>query len=442
MAESPDSSRVEPPDGGARGPAVSIRIALALVVAAIAVVVLVVALGTNSKPGSPAPLGDRGLSAEAFVASIGVVVHLNYVDTAYGRQADVIARLRELGVSHIRDAMPSPVEPLGIGLRAASKAGIRATLATGDVNRDPAAAVADALKTVPGSVDAFEGPNELDNSGDPAWPATLRAYMPKLGLAVYRQARGVPVIGPSFVDPANRSRIPSDLPGLINGHPYPGGAPPEPALSAAVREADSVPGSKGLVFTETGYHNALHDSANQPPASEAAAAVYFPRLLLDAFGLGARRTFIYELLDEKPDPGLTDSQQHFGLLRNDFSPKPAFTAIRTLIAAVRQSPGPGDRTRLDWTLSGAGAKGVTRLTLVRRDGSRVLALWRPVSVWDREAGHPTSPGELPVTLRFGRPVRDLVVWRPSTSGSPVESRPSARRLAVKLAGDVVLVSLR
>ena len=70
-------------------------------------------------------------------------------------------------MSHIRDAMPSPVEPLGIGLRAASQAGIRATLATGDVKRDPAAAVADALKVVPHSVDAFEGPNELDNSGDP-----------------------------------------------------------------------------------------------------------------------------------------------------------------------------------------------------------------------------------------------------------------------------------
>ena len=40
--------------------------------------------------------------------SIGVVVHLNYVDTAYARQAELVARLRELGVRHVRDAMPSP----------------------------------------------------------------------------------------------------------------------------------------------------------------------------------------------------------------------------------------------------------------------------------------------------------------------------------------------
>jgi hypothetical protein len=442
MSETPDSSRVEPPTGGARGPAVRIRTALALVVIGVMVVALVLALSGKKDPGSPAPLDARERSAESFVASIGVVVHLNYVDTAYGRQADVIARLRELGVSHIRDAMPSPVEPLGIGLKAARQAGIRPTLATGDVATDPEAAVADALKVVPGAVDAFEGPNELDNSGDPGWVSTLTAYMPKLAAAVRRQAPGVPVIGPSFIDPANRGRLPADLPGLGNGHPYPGGGPPEPALAAAARQAERDPGARGFVFTETGYHNALNDSADQPPASEQAAAVYFPRLLLDAFGLGARRTFIYELLDEKPDPGLTDLQQHFGLLRNDFSPKPAFAAIRTLIAAVRHSPGPGEDERLRWTLSGDGSEDVTRLTLVRRDGSRVLALWRPVSVWDREAGRPAPPTPLPVTVRFARPVRDVEVWRPSTSGTPVLRRASARTLPLSLEGDVVLVSLR
>ena len=108
------------------------------------------------------------------------------------------------------------------------------------------------------------------------------------------------------------------------------------SAAAARRGRARARRKRGLVFTETGYHNALHDRADQPPASEEAAAVYFPRLLLAAFGLGARRTFIYELLDEKPDPGLADLQQHFGLLRNDFSPKPAFTAIKTLIA--RRAP--------------------------------------------------------------------------------------------------------
>ena len=166
----------------------------------------------------------------------------------------------------------------------------------------------------------------------------------------------MPVIGPSFVDSANRRRLPADLPGLFNAHPYPGGGPPETVLGDAAREYSSEPRRSGMVFTETGYHNALRDTTDQPPASEEAAAVYFPRLLVTAFGVGARRTFIYELLDEKPDPGLGDLQQHFGLLRNDLSPKPAFTAIKTLIAAVNASPGEANGKRC------AGTSGSTATT--------------------------------------------------------------------------------
>ena len=310
------------------------------------------------------------------------------------------------------------------------------------MKRDPGSAVADSLQVMGDDVDAFEGPNELDNGGDPNWPATLRAYMPALASAVRDQAPGVPVIGPSFVNPANRGRLPADLPGLFNAHPYPGGGPPETVLGDAAREYAGEPRKGGMVFTETGYHNALRDTADQPPASEAAAAVYFPRLLVTAFGVGARRTFIYELLDEKPDPGLGDLQQHFGLLRNDLSPKPAFTAIKTLIAAVSASPGAGERARLRWRLRVDGDDQVEHLTLRRRDGSRVIALWRPVSVWDQAKLAAIKPKPLPVEVAFGRRVRDVSVWRPSASATPVLRRGAVDRLQLALGGDLVLVSLR
>ncbi|MBN1529340.1 MAG: hypothetical protein JW895_09795 [Thermoleophilaceae bacterium] len=422
-----------------KAPRGRIWIALAVAVAALGAVIF---LARDGDRDSPAPDLDRGeLPAAAFLDSIGVVVHFNYVDTAYGRRDDVVARLRELGVRHIRDAMPSPVEPLGAGLRAARQAGIRATLATGDVNHDPEAAVRDSLVVMGDAVDAFEGPNELD-AAQTGWVATLSSYMPRLAEAVRRQAPGVDLIGPSFIDPDNRSRLPADLPGLANGHPYPGGAPPEVALAAAADQAGRGPGRRGLVFTETGYHNALRDRSDQPPVSEEAAAVYFPRLLLAAYALGARRTFVYELLDEKPEPALSDLQQHFGLLRSDFSPKPAFTAIKTMIAAVRSSPGAGDPAPLPIRYGGEGADAVTHLTLVRPDGSRVVALWRQASVWDRDSGRPERPGRLPVELELGRAVRDVRVWRPSASPVPVRAVPRATKLRVNAGADVTLVSFR
>jgi hypothetical protein len=196
-----------------------------------------------------------------------------------------------------------------------------------------------------------------------------------------------------------------------------------------------------MYFTETGYHNAYAATTGQPPVSEEAAAVYLPRALVAAFGAGVRRTFVYELLDEKPDPGLHDPEQHFGLLRNDLSPKPAFTAIKTLIAAVRASPGSGSGV-LPWDLRAPEDADVQHVVLARRDGSRAIAIWRPVSVWDTDERRAVDPGSVAIELLWGRTASDVTVWRPSVSEQPVLRRAQARRLKLDLAGDLVLVSFR
>jgi hypothetical protein len=235
--------------------------------------------------------------------------------------------------------------------------------------------------------------------------------------------------------------LPGDLPGLFNAHPYPYGQPPEPSLGEAVREATPAQLRKGIYFTETGYHNAYAATTGQPPVSEEAAAVYLPRALIAAFGAGVRRTFIYELVDEKPEPAFSDPEEHFGLLRNDLSPKPAFTAIKTMVTALRKSPG-AESGPLTWTLDVSDDEDVQRLALVRRDGSRAIALWRPVSVWDVQGKHAADPGSVSMNLLFRRPARDISVWRPSVATEPVLRRSRARRLHLDLAGDLVLVSLR
>lgn len=418
------------------------RLALAAAAGVVAVAVAVLlALAIDRQVDRPR-LSSAGLSAERFVDSVGVNVHFSYGDTAYARQPELLARLGELGVRHVRDAMANPSELLRAGLRASAQQGIRGTLLA-DPARDPTDAVADSVSVMGKGIAAFEGPNEYDNSGDPAWSATLRRYMPVLAAAAAELAPGVPVLGPTVIDTSNRAQLPADLPGLFNAHPYAGGGPPEPALSQALRERSVAAPSRGVVFTETGYHNALAATVSQPPSSEEAAAIYLPRLLVSAFGAGVRRTFIYELVDEKPDPGLADPEQHFGLLRNDLSPKPAFTAIKTLLAAVAASPGPGTAGRLSGRLRVQGDGEVERLDLERRDGSRVIALWRPVSVWDVGARVPVDPGQLPVELTFaGRQALDVTVWRPSVSPAPVQSLERVRNLPLQLGGDLVLVSVR
>lgn len=379
-------------------------------------------------------------SAAAFIDSIGVNTHFNYVDTAYARRAEVHRRLRELGVRHIRDGVPVNAPALAAGLRGAKALGIRLTLGAGDIKLKPSSAVRLAVREAGSSIEALEAPNELDSSGLPDWREKLRLQMDALRRAGREVAPRVPVLGPSFVSPSNYRGVLASTFDLGNLHPYSGGLPPEDALEADLARGRLAGVRAPFVFTESGYHNAVAASVGQPPASELAAATYMPRVLLRAFSLGVRRTFIYELLDEKPDPGRVDPEQNFGLLRQDLTRKPAFAAVRNLIAAVRRSPGPATRPAPGASVT-PGPQ-LERVDLQRADGSRVLALWRPVSVWDRDARRDTPVAPVPVELSWPSPARDLTVHRPTVSADRAAARQDAGKTRLQIAGDVVLLSYR
>jgi hypothetical protein len=402
----------------------------------------VLALRTGERRHNPPALRQTPLPAEGLADSIGVATHFNYTDTTYARSNELISLLREAGIRNIRAHMPTPpIGPAADALRAAKAAGLRIMFATSDPNIDPPRAVADALSLARGAIVAFEGPNELDLSGNPDWPAKLRDYMPKLLDATRALAPGIPLVGPSFGRPGSPS-LAGPLPGMVNLHPYPAGKPPEGVFGSAL-EAVADQREKGVVFSETGYHNALNDAEAQAPVPEDVAAVYIPRLLATAYGAGVRRTFLYELADERPEPALSDPEEHFGLLRTDLSPKPAFRAIRAMIAALRASPGPGVRDgTLGWRVTAPGDANLERLTLVRRDRSYVIALWRPVSIWDTDTLRRLDVPARHVTVSFGRIARDVVVWRPSVSRAPVLRRGLAAAVSLNLGSDLVLVSLR
>jgi hypothetical protein len=314
--------------------------------------------------------------------------------------------------------------------------GIRGTLTT-TLDIAPGPSVAGAVRDMGARLEALEGPNELDHSSVPGWRDRLQAFMSRLRAA----ARGETVVGPSFVDPGLLRGVAGVTYDLANVHPYPGGRPPEQPLAEHLGRAEEAAPGREFVITETGYHNALRATAGQPPVSEQAAAVYLPRALLWAFDAGVKRTFVYELADEKPDPGLRDPEQHFGLLRHDLTPKPAFHALRNLIAAVRRSPGPaGGEPPLPDV---AAAEGIARVELTRADGSRLVALWRPETpVWDVDAREPLEPLPKVVELSWPARVRDVEVVRPTGSAVPEERIPATDALHLELRGEVVLVSYR
>jgi hypothetical protein len=395
-------------------------------------------------------------SAEAFRDSVGVVTHAGFGDTAYGDWPRVVEKLDELGVRHLRDGVyANPVdhrrewnEHYYRAMELAASRGMRFTFGFAGPAYD-AGTMDELLGVVAGrlrhAAEAIEAPNEYDRfMGGPRWPSVLASYDRLLYRRVNadRSLRSLPVLGPSLATAGAEARLGDQRAFLDRGniHPYAGGHSPNPThLKAEFADAALVAANKPVWATEAGYHNALRTSSGHPGVSEPVAAVYITRTFLEHFASGINRTFVYELVDEKPEPRLQDLEQHFGLLRHDFSPKPAFTALKHLLAAVGTS-GPRARLRpLRLSVSGAGA-GIRRLVLQKGDGSYLVALWRLDSIWDPERRRTLHVRPDALRLRLPRAAR-VSVTDPVLSGRARPLRLRRGAVGVELAGRPLLLSV-
>ena len=126
------------------------RLAVTGAVVLVLVAVGIAALSTREhEPARPPVLRSVELQAEDFLDSIGVVVHFNYVDTSYGARRRPCSDFASSGCATSGTRCRRPCEPLGGGTAARRvRRASAATLATGDVNRDPEAAVADSLVVI------------------------------------------------------------------------------------------------------------------------------------------------------------------------------------------------------------------------------------------------------------------------------------------------------
>lgn len=395
-------------------------------------------------------------SAYAFTNSVGVNIHLHYVDTVYDEFSTLIEpALLELGVKHVRDGVYTYEAAQRDTfyyerMRSLIEAGIRPTLITsigeGEYNQaTDYSRLAEAYDWLDGRVEAFEGANEPDLSGLD-WISLTRKSQQDLFETVKANAamKDTPVLGPSV---SQQNKALGDLSNYLdfgNIHPYANGQAPSRQdygidTASSIERASFVSGAKPIVATEAGYHNAVQTTSDHAGVSERTSAIYLPRLLLGHFNLGIKRTFIYELIDLRPDTAFTDRDEHFGLLRNDGTKKPAFAAVKNLLG-ILEDEAKFDAGQLEYKLSGP--KDLNSLLLQKQDGSFYLALWRGVSSYDLEKNQDLSVAAQKLELELRSAPKSLNTYAFSPEGSVSKNEVTGNVVGLELRDTLVLLEIK
>ncbi|MGD0938329.1 MAG: hypothetical protein ABR905_01370 [Terracidiphilus sp.] len=378
-------------------------------------------------------------------------VHLNYFDTSYGNFGSVQRELTSIGILHVRDGTHLQSDDynntlydrwvqLGrLGIRFDAVLDPRSKLGT------VTPSLLNRINRLSGhTIESFEGPNELDISALPEWPSIDRCFQQALFLSA-RSMPGdepIPVVGPSMASASNGLQI-GDISDRIdegNLHPYPAGEIPSMVFPRQVDLARTMSDNKQIVITETGYHNALNDHSDQPAVSESAAAKYIPRLFLEDYARGISRTYLYEFLDEKPDPDLTHCQMHWGLIRFDGSEKPAFTALKNLIAELRDSSTPEHHKQLGWSLN-TKTEQTHHLLLERSNGEFDLVLWQEVPSYDCRSQTEIINTPLISVLTLGQEVRSIALYEPSLQAEPLQTLNHVRQVHLQIPDHPLVVKI-
>ncbi len=404
-----------------------------------------------SESKTPPISSQPAQSAYDFINSIGVNTHLNYFDRTYGDFALVEHELRSLGVRHLRDGIHLQNDDYnkavyGRWLELGS-AGIRF-----DAVLDPrsnlgplSGPLLDKVNMLAGgTIESFEGPNELDISNMKDWPLIDRNYQPTVFSSVraMTSAKSVKTVGPSLASAKNGLQL-GDVTASIdygNLHPYPAAKMPSSVLFEQTHLASEVSGNKEIVITETGYHNALNDHSDQPAVSEQAAAKYIPRLFLENFAAGIYRTYLYEFLDEAPDPGLKNFQLHWGLIRADGTEKPVFIAMKNLISELSDTSRPDHLQKLGWNLSNS-VPSIHHLLLQKSNGEFDLVLWQEVSSYDEKNQRdiPVTPEQ--VTLTLEEKPRSLRLYEPTVQAQPFNIYTDKKTITLEIPDHPLVIQI-
>ncbi len=330
-------------------------------------------------------------SSDSFVDSIGLNAHFENPGTTYATQYPAVKNLLVAsGIRHIRVGMTFNNGDFLSEMQDLAASGVHGSYVTQlGFTQDQ---ITQFPSLVGSSLEQYEAPNEQDESGDPNWAANCIAYQQNLYSWVKSNpaTANLTVLGPALSNRQAFSQV-GDISAYMdnaNIHDYlsvfePGTTgwgglyPPfgyYGAISYNVNLAKVTSANKPVEATETGYGTI---AGNPLTLDYRADMRYMSRLFFQQFNNGIKRSYSYEMLDEGGDAVFAN----FGIVQANLQPKPAYTAIKSLIAALKD-PGTSVPTKpLTYNITGFN-NNVQHTLLQKRDGSYVMAIWIESPAWN------------------------------------------------------------
>ncbi|MEO8548277.1 MAG: hypothetical protein ABI422_07925 [Sphingomicrobium sp.] len=410
---------------------------------------------------------ERAIPTRRFVDAVGICTHPNWRKDLWG-SIDWGSAFLETGVLHTRGKIGrgSPGKAALADLQRLFARGVKicVTVASqsGEFDLAETKSNIDFLTNYVGAqnISAIESANEYNKPASrPAdWAAQLRNFQKWLHDTVRANPKldEVPLVGPSIWGRLTNDYITlGNLETTVDKgclHYYTGGRRPSKAgkpsgssegggageytLANAIREAKILAPTKPLWITEYGYPVAGPGLPLRAGfITEEAAAKYLIRGLLDAYGEGVEKIYIYSLLD--------DVQRHppryHGLIDGEFRRRPAFFAVKNLMALMFDKGTAFIPGRLDYAVTnGTWAK---RKLFQKSDGTFLLTMYQDVDSYNRLQKRDIIVAPVPVGLTLAQPAAKIEVFTPTMDLAAKLSAINAKTITVPVGDHVTVVKI-
>jgi hypothetical protein len=388
---------------------------------------------------------QSALRAADFTQSIGVNVHMEYTDGGYAKVNNVIADLKYLGVTQVRDQTLNPHNQGQSAYGAVAASGVQFDMiingVSGSASLASQLALLDTLvKQHPGAISAIEGTNEVNND-----PVSFNGTGGNAGAVALTNAL-VSAVGAdptlasvSLYNLTSWPDLASNAP-IANYHSYPKlGAQPYGTLASNYSAQAATMAGKPMVLTEAGYFTLV----NKGGVDLSTQGKLTLNLLMDATKLGVKQIYLYQLLDAYADPTNSNPEKHYGLFDINNTPKPVAVDIHNLTTILSDSASNGHSfaaTGINYSVTGLPSTG-SSFQLEKSSGAHDIVVWNEPAIWNSKTATPIPVSGATVTVNLGATYQTVSVFDPLQGTTAISTAHNVSSIQLSLTDHPLIVEV-